>query len=60
MADTKTLDAGAPKIEVTPEMIEAGERALRAIGCNDDPDVLAQVAFKAMWGAMRTFQKKQT
>jgi len=28
MADTKTIDAGAPEIEITPEMIEAGERAL--------------------------------
>jgi hypothetical protein len=47
-------EAGAPedKIEITDEMIEAGERALLDIGCTDnDPGVCALAAFEAMWKA---------
>jgi hypothetical protein len=41
---------------LTDEVMKAGESAL--IGWCDDPDVAAYVAFKAMWMAIRTSQKK--
>jgi hypothetical protein len=52
-------DTRSAEIEVTDEMIEAGERALLAIGCTDDPGVCALVAFEAMWRARHTLQKEQ-
>jgi hypothetical protein len=54
----KVEETGAPEVEITDEMIEAGERALLDIGCGDsDPSVCATVAFEAMYKVMRTSQK---
>jgi hypothetical protein len=53
-----STESTVPEIEITDEMILAGERALLDIGCGDfDPDVCARVAFEAMWKARHTSQK---
>jgi hypothetical protein len=58
-ADHRAAAGPDPEIEVTDEMLVAGERALLEIGCTDaDPAVCALRAYEAMERVRRTFQEK--
>jgi hypothetical protein len=59
MSEEKTIDAGAPEIEVTPEMIAAGVRVLWDSGAAEVPNLgadqdLIQKIFVAMSQASAT------
>lgn len=41
MSDRQTIDAGAPELEITPEMIEAGLRAYWESGAAEIPNASA-------------------
>lgn len=63
MTDNRPIDAGAPEIEITPEMVDAGVESLWRSGVIEHPlpdldqEIVRQI-FLAMLGASRPFRSR--
>ena len=53
MPDEKTIDAGAPETEITPEMIEVGVRKLWESGAVEHPTDADRELVRKVYLAMR-------